>query len=153
VLCRIGAAHRCHNSQIEIAPGPLGTAGGLRRNGRRRRGPSWPISASASVRPVSPRHGAEHLGFGTGRRRATDRHSAPSTTRRATARRWSAMLLRVIGGPAWDRGGLLMPGGGYSRQQCHGEFRPVRATAGTRCRTGVDSASPSPVRNADRPSP
>jgi hypothetical protein len=63
------------------------------------------------------------------------RHSAPShdgtanTTRRATARRWRACC----------RGSLAVRPeivvvcsrqGGYSRQQCHGKFRPVRAIAG-----------------------
>jgi hypothetical protein len=38
-----------------------------------------------------------------------------------------ARLLPRVSGPAWIVGVLMA--GGYSRQQCHCKFRPVRATA------------------------
>jgi hypothetical protein len=65
--------------------------------------------------------------------RATGRRSAPpddgtaNTTPRATARRWRACCR----GSSAARPGIEVVcscRGGYSPQQCHGKFRPVRAT-------------------------
>jgi hypothetical protein len=71
---------------------------------------------------------------------ATDRRSGwpgggtASSTRRASARRWRACC-RGSSAARPEIAVVCSCRRGYSRQHCHGKFRPVRAYCGKTCRT------------------
>jgi hypothetical protein len=89
-----------------------------------------------------------------GRRSGSPGGGTASSTRRATARRWRACCR----GSSAARSEIVVVcpcRGGYSPQQCHGKFRPVRATRhGWRTRSkgaGEGEAHSPPTGASGRP--